>query len=294
MGLHRLSRLVSICLAIPVIGYFQLPARTVLGVPQNYSGWTTFAPPEEEFQVSVPGNPIARIHPVYNPRNSDAERLLAHREYSGYGNGLIFIIHSFKAEHPQKLSSNYLNFLQQGMDFERDLSIDGLASKELRRTVTSPRGTYTKRNARFITGKHLYLVTLATLEETNLAVDQFLSSLRWHRSDDKTTLSQPEAENVTANVFNASELTRRALVVSKGEPFYTDEARQRRVVGTVMLEAVFAENGYVTNITVTRGLPSGLTESAIDAARSIRFFPAEKDGKPASQRTVLEYNFNVY
>jgi outer membrane biosynthesis protein TonB len=60
------------------------------------------------------------------------------------------------------------------------------------------------------------------------------------------------------------------------------------------MEAVFAENGYVTNINVTRGLPNGLTESAVDAARNIRFFPAEKDGKPVSQRTMLEYSFDLY
>ena len=294
MGLQRLRRLALICLAIPIVNYCYLPANTALAVPQDNPGWINFAPPDEEFTVSVPGNPTARIHPVYNPRDSDAEKVLAHREYSGYGSRLIFVIHSFKAERPQRLSSNYLNLLQQGMEFERNLSIDGLDSKEYWQTVTSPRGTYTRHNARFVSGKHLYLVTLATIEASNPAVDQFLFSIRWHRSDNKATPIQAPAENVTNNVFSPTEVTRRALIVSKGEPFYTDEARQHRVSGAVMLEAVFAENGYVTNITVTRGLPNGLTESAIDAARNIRFFPAEKDGKPVSQRTVLEYNFSVY
>jgi TonB family protein len=271
-----------------------LPAKTVLAVPQDYSGWINFAPPDEEFTVSVPGNPTARIHPVYNPRDSDAEKVLAHREYSGYGSGLIFIVQSFKAERPQRLSSTYLNLVQQGMVFERTLSIDGLDTKEYSQTVTSPRGTYTKHNAKFVSGKHLYLVTLATIEPSNPAVDQFLSALRWHRSDNKATPIQAPAENVSSNVFNPTDVTRRALIVFKGEPFYTDDGRQHRVSGTVTLEAVFAENGYVTNITVTRALPNGLTESAIDAARNIRFFPAEKDGKPVSQRTALEYNFSVY
>jgi TonB family protein len=293
MGLRRLRYLASICLLIPVLGYSYLPAKTVIGVTQN-PGWTNFTPPDEEFTVSVPGNPVARIHPVYNARDSSAEKLLAHREYGGYGSGLIFIIHSFKAEHPQKLSSNYPNFLQQGMDFERNLSIDGLDSTEVRRTVTSPRGTYTKRNVKFVTGKHLYLMTMATIEENSLAVDQFLSSIRWHRADNTSTPIQPPVETVTGAVFNPSELTQRALVVSKAEPFYTDDARAHKVTGTIILEAVFAEDGYVTNITVTRGLPHGLIESAIDAARSIRFFPAQKDGKPVSQRTMLEYNFNLY
>jgi len=44
----------------------------------------------------------------------------------------------------------------------------------------------------------------------------------------------------------------------------------------------------------TRELKDGMTEAAIEAARNIRFFPAEKDGKPVSQWMTLEYNFNLY
>ena len=73
-----------------------------------------------------------------------------------------------------------------------------------------------------------------------------------------------------------------------------DEARAHRIVGTVILEAIFAEDGYVANISVTKGLKDGLTENAIEAARNIKFFPAEKDGKPVSQRMMLEYNFALY
>lgn len=294
MGLHLLRRLALICLAIPILGNCYLPAKTNPAVPQNYPGWINFAPPDEDFTVSVPGNPTARIYPIYNPHDSNAEKLLAHREYGGYGSGLIFNIHSFKAEHPEKLASNYFSFLQQGMDFGRTVSIDGLDSTEFRRTVTSPRGTYTKRNVKFITGKHLYLITLATIEENSPAVDQLLTSLRWHRTGNTTTPIQPPTETVTGEIFKPAEVTRPAFVVLKGEPFYTEEARQHRVIGTITLEAVFAGTGYVTNITVTRGLPHGLTESAIEAARNIRFFPAQKDGKPVSQRTMLEYNFNLY
>lgn len=293
MGLHLFCRLASICLGISVLSYCYLPAKTVFAVTQS-SGWADFTPPDEEFTVSVPGNPIARIHPVHNPRDSSVEKLLAQREYSGYGSGLIFIIQSLKAEHPQRLSSSYLNFLQQGTDFERHVSVDGLDATEFRRTVTSPRGTYTKRNLRFVTGKHLYLITLATIEENNPAVDQFLTSLRWHRDDKAITPIQPPVETATGDVLNQTEIPQRALVFFKPLPSYTEDARAHKVRGTITLQVVFAANGYVTNITVTRELPRGLNESAIDAARGIRFFPAQKDGKPVSQRAMLEYNFNIY
>ncbi|MDT5059855.1 MAG: hypothetical protein QOH63_562, partial [Acidobacteriota bacterium] len=42
------------------------------------------------------------------------------------------------------------------------------------------------------------------------------------------------------------------------------------------------------------GLPNGLTERAIAAARQIRFTPAMKDGHAVSQYIQIEYNFNLY
>jgi TonB family protein len=66
------------------------------------------------------------------------------------------------------------------------------------------------------------------------------------------------------------------------------------VTGLVRLRAIFSSSGEVTNITVIKGLPSGLTEKAIAAARQIRFQPALKDGHVVSQWVTLEYNFNIY
>jgi len=50
----------------------------------------------------------------------------------------------------------------------------------------------------------------------------------------------------------------------------------------------------VTNIQALRGLPNGLTEKAIAAARQIRFEPAMKDGHKVAMYMHLEYNFNLY
>jgi TonB family protein len=79
----------------------------------------------------------------------------------------------------------------------------------------------------------------------------------------------------------------------KPEPAYTEVARENQVTGTVILKCVFASNGSITNRVVS-GLPYGLTERAIDAARKIKFIPAMKDGKYVSMWMQLEYNFNLY
>jgi len=76
---------------------------------------------------------------------------------------------------------------------------------------------------------------------------------------------------------------------------YTEEARQNRVQGTVMLTVVFGADGRVRDIRTIHGLPNGLTETSIEAAQKIRFQPAVgTNGKPVSVRATLEYNFALY
>ena len=94
--------------------------------------------------------------------------------------------------------------------------------------------------------------------------------------------------------FKASEVTRKAVITFKPEPQFTEEARKNNVTGLVKLRLLLSSSGSVGNISVVKGLPDGLTERAIAAARQIRFQPAEKDGRKVSQYIVIEYNFNIY
>ena len=89
-------------------------------------------------------------------------------------------------------------------------------------------------------------------------------------------------------------MTRKALITYKPEPSFTEDARKNNVTGVVRLKAILSASGAVTGISVVKGLPDGLTEKAIAAARQIRFTPAEKDGHTVSQYVTLEYNFNIY
>ena len=95
-------------------------------------------------------------------------------------------------------------------------------------------------------------------------------------------------------IFSGKEVSSKARVLSKPEPQYTEEARKNQITGTVVLRAVFTSGGQVTNIRSVSGLPFGLTERAIAAARQIRFTPAMKDGRAVSMYIQLEYNFNLY
>jgi TonB family protein len=95
-------------------------------------------------------------------------------------------------------------------------------------------------------------------------------------------------------IFSGKEVTSKARVLEKPEPTYTEAARKNQITGTVTLRAVFSSSGQVTNIHAVSGLPDGLTERAIAAAKSIRFVPASKDGHPVSMWMELQYNFNLY
>ncbi|HEX5887122.1 MAG TPA: energy transducer TonB [Pyrinomonadaceae bacterium] len=95
-------------------------------------------------------------------------------------------------------------------------------------------------------------------------------------------------------IFSGRDVTSKARLLSKPEPQYTEDARKNQIVGTVVLKVVFSSNGSVTNIRTVSGLPYGLTERAIAAARQIKFVPATKDGHPVSMWMQLEYNFNLY
>jgi len=86
----------------------------------------------------------------------------------------------------------------------------------------------------------------------------------------------------------------RPTILYREKAQYTEEARDNKIEGTVVLSAVFGSDSLIRDIEVVRGLPYGLTEKAIEAAKKIRFVPAMKDGKLVSVRGNIEFTFNIY
>ena len=71
------------------------------------------------------------------------------------------------------------------------------------------------------------------------------------------------------------------------KPQYTDEARAKRIEGTVRLQVIFTAAGQVEVQRVVQGLGYGLDEAAEAAARQIRFRPALQEGHPVDFPTVV-------
>ncbi len=77
------------------------------------------------------------------------------------------------------------------------------------------------------------------------------------------------------------------------DPHYPEEARQARVQGVVILQTIIDVEGNVRNIKVLKGLPSGLTESAVEAVATWRFEPATLNGKPVAVYYLVTVSFSV-
>jgi tetratricopeptide (TPR) repeat protein len=86
----------------------------------------------------------------------------------------------------------------------------------------------------------------------------------------------------------------RPKVLYREKAKYTEVARQAEARGTVEVQAIFRSDGVIVIQRVTGYLPYGLTLTAVEAARKIKFTPAMKDGSPVSVRGPLEFLFNLY
>lgn len=86
----------------------------------------------------------------------------------------------------------------------------------------------------------------------------------------------------------------RPKILYKEKAKYTEGARSNRIRGTVVLNLVFFADGHIGDFRVIRGLPYGLTATALMASEKIRFEPALKDGQPVSVRGNIEFNFTLY
>lgn len=81
--------------------------------------------------------------------------------------------------------------------------------------------------------------------------------------------------------------------LTRAHAHYTDAARNNRVEGTVLLIAVFTDEGEIKHIIALKSLSHGLTEEAIKALSQFKFRPAIKDGKPISVSMMIEFGFNL-
>jgi TonB family protein len=102
---------------------------------------------------------------------------------------------------------------------------------------------------------------------------------------------------VATGAFGQQELshgtTNSVEITFKPNPVYTDEARQLRLEGEVLLEVMFGANGQLHVNRLVRGLGHGLDEAAIDAANRMRFKPALRSGQAVDSTAIVHVKFQL-
>jgi TonB family protein len=82
-------------------------------------------------------------------------------------------------------------------------------------------------------------------------------------------------------------------ILSKPKPAYTDDARRKNIEGEVLLEMQFSASGEARVLRVVRGIGHGLDETAVAAARGIRFRPATRDGGAVDSAAIVRILFQL-
>jgi TonB family protein len=103
---------------------------------------------------------------------------------------------------------------------------------------------------------------------------------------DRLAASGPDALPVGGDVLPP-------VKVYAPSPPYTEDARKGRVQGIVILEAIIDVMGRVDRVEVLKGLPFGLTESAVEAAAAWTFEPATRNGVPVPVFFNLTIRFSL-
>jgi TonB family protein len=75
-------------------------------------------------------------------------------------------------------------------------------------------------------------------------------------------------------------------------PEYPREAFEKRIEGTVLIEALVDSDGVIARCRVIQSVP-GLDAAALAAARQWRFRPAVKDGKPVATIIHMPVQFSI-
>ena len=83
-----------------------------------------------------------------------------------------------------------------------------------------------------------------------------------------------------------------AKMVRRTTPVYPPLAKQARIQGTVVLDAVISKDGTIQNLTVKSGHPL-LTGAALEAVRQWIYQPTLLNGEPVEVSTEIEVHFTL-
>ena len=253
--------------------------------------WQRYTVEGAGFSVKLPTRPVLTALQVsYGPpRGKRWERTLL-----ATADGVQYTVRAYENPAPQQSLTDFvtLQSLPQRSKLvaKRSFKKDGVDRHEY---------TWLDKNKKprteqfFATEQHIYHFLVEGADADHPGAKQFFSSILLGSNPEGIAISDGPGLN-GEKIYERKEVDQKVRITKFFPPEYTEEARRNKVTGTVILKVVLSSNGQITNISVVSGLPFGLTERAIAAARKMQFVPAVKDGKNVSMWTQLEYNFDLY
>ncbi|HKY42510.1 MAG TPA: energy transducer TonB [Pyrinomonadaceae bacterium] len=270
---------------------------------EQAASWQRYTVKGEEFSIEFPTHPAMT---TYKRSGWGYRRDQWRRHLGAYADGVVYTVFGLDDGDPrQALKASIEEIVSSSgsvRSTEKDLSVNGFSGKQY--FGSSPLGETVQV---FATKNRFYHFRVFGAKAEDPRVKQFFSSISLGKkvegievSDGQGVPFKPTDQfassfiDTSGKAFVGREVDRKAILVMKPEPAYTDAARKKQITGTVVLKVVFSSDGSVVNIRTAAALPEGLTEKAIDAARKLKFIPAMKDGKFVSMWMQVEYNFNLY
>src|SRR2546421_2889224 len=112
---------------------------------------------------------------------------------------------------------------------------------------------------------------------------------------------KPEAEKLTRLIKKGIEQAyqipvpdRYATVLWRAAPQYTEQARHKKINGSVAMAVELLPDGTVGEVKIAESLDPGLDQMAIEATRKLVFLPAIKNRKFVSIWMPMTMSFNIY
>lgn len=254
------------------------------------TAWAFYSVTGEEFSFALPNHPSMRTgnEKRQTPEKDRRIRVLGHSE-----NDVTYTVYVVDNPEPRQSLDEFIKQLisnSSDLTAAGELTVNGFTRKAF--VFTDKKGMVQF----FATENRLYAFRAqgAWLDDSRMT--DFFTTISLVKHDKSIEVFDGPGSFYDTNpldVYRGGGLDSKARIEAKPEASYSPEAEAQRITGTVVLRCVFTSKGTVTNIRVIKGLPAGLTERAMMAARQVKFIPATRDGEAVSMWMQLEYKFRL-
>ncbi|MFT3744977.1 MAG: energy transducer TonB [Pyrinomonadaceae bacterium] len=167
-------------------------------------------------------------------------------------------------------------------------SIDVLAKDESDKHLAEFLGSIMVNMTRIAENKGTQPTPMSRTSVEDLQTSQKIKDIQSQKQSNSVRVVNGK-QTIDQDIFYSEQL----LILNKPRPRYDDRGRMENVQGVVVLQVQFKSTGDIGTVWVVSG-PHLLHDVAIEAARKIRFIPAEIDGKAVDIVREVEYSFSIY